>query len=129
MMSMQVTLTLPDAIYAEASHVAKRRKRDVVEVLTDALQREFAPLPVHPRRREMLREIEAFKQLHPTLVTRYLGQFVAVFSGQVIDHDADIVALKYRVSKKHLHEIVLIRQVEEQASRDITLRNRLGDDL
>jgi len=37
------------------------------------LQRNFAPFPVHKHRATMLREIDAFRKMHPQLVSHYSG--------------------------------------------------------
>ena len=56
-------------------------------------------------------EAQAFVQLHPQLIQQYLGQFVAIFNGQLIDHDEDFETVFLRIQKKYQDEVVLIRQV------------------
>lgn len=56
-------------------------------------------------------EAQAFIHLHPQLVSQYLGQFVAIFEGQLVDNDEDFETLFFRIQKKYPDEVVLIRQV------------------
>ncbi len=111
-MDTQVTLTLPEPVYREAQKVAQATHRDVQDVLTEALARTFQPLPVHEDRPAMLREIEAFRAMHEQLVEEYIGEYVAVYQGEVVDHDPDPVALSLRVQAQYPGKTVLRRKVE-----------------
>jgi len=56
-------------------------------------------------------EARAFERMHPQLVEQYLGQFVAVHDGQVVDADVDFEALFLRLQKRFGDIPVLIRLV------------------
>ena len=56
-------------------------------------------------------EIQAFERMHPQLVKQYLGQFVAVHEGQIVDADVDFEALFLRLEKRLGDVPVLIRPV------------------
>ncbi len=111
-MSKQVTLTLPEPVYQRAQQVAASTRRDIHEVLSEALAQTFRPFPVDKNRELMLREIEAFRNLHPQLIRQYPGEYVAVYQGQVVDHDSDPVALLKRINQKYPDKVVLRRKVE-----------------
>ena len=64
----------------------KIRRRDVVE--DEALVRERA----------------AFTALHPTLLTQYPGEYVAIHNGALVDHDKDGLTLSLRVHQRFPHE-------------------------
>jgi hypothetical protein len=53
--------------------------------------------PSHPNREAMRNEINAYHRMHASLVSTYLGQYVAVFEGKVVDHDTDPIALPKRM--------------------------------
>ena len=72
------------------------------------------PNPVNENREAMLREVEAFKVMYPRLVEQYLGQYVAIYQGQVVDHDQDPIALLRRVKKQYPNQVVLRRKVEKR---------------
>jgi hypothetical protein len=61
--------------------------------------------------------------MHPRLIESYLGDYVAIFQGEVIDHDEDVVALTQRIGEKLPNEVVLIRQVEKSAERILNMRS------
>ncbi|MEA3340547.1 MAG: DUF5678 domain-containing protein, partial [Chloroflexota bacterium] len=56
-------------------------------------------------------EIQAFEQMHSQLVGQYLGQFVAVHDGRVVDAGDDFEALFLRLQKHRGDVPVLIRPV------------------
>ena len=66
---------------------------------------------VRPGEEKLQAEAQAFAQLHLQLVPHYLGQFVAIFEGQLVDNDKDFETLYLRIQKKYKDEVVLIRQV------------------
>ena len=112
-MSKQVTLTLPEPVYQRAQQVAASTHRDVHEVLSEALAQTFRPFPVDKNRELMLREVAAFRALHPHLVQQYPGKYVAIYQGQLIDHDSDPVALLKRINQKYPDKVILRRKVEK----------------
>lgn len=69
------------------------------------------------------REIAAFFELHPSLVNRYPGHYVAIYQGQLIDHDADKLALFTRIEEAYPDEFVLLRPVQEQPEREFYFRS------
>jgi hypothetical protein len=49
--------------------------------------------------------------MHNQLVTQYLDQYVAIHNGELIDHDADLLALRRRIRKRFGRMPILLRQV------------------
>jgi hypothetical protein len=76
-----------------------------------------------PRQPLMENEVAAFEKLHPMLVEHYLGEFVAVHQGQVVDHDNDQIALVDRVESAYPDKVVLIRKVQEQLPPPLVFRS------
>jgi hypothetical protein len=113
-MSTKVTLYLPNHVYKEAKQVAEHTGKDVRQVLVDTLAQSIVAYPENENRRAMLHEIEAYKSLHSQLVENYLGQYAAIFQGQVIDVDPDPVALLNRIKQQYPDQVVLRRKVETQ---------------
>jgi hypothetical protein len=60
------------------------------------------------------RERAAFIALHPMLLATYPGEEVAIYGGQVVDHDKDGVALSSRIYQRFPHEFVWIAPVTDQ---------------
>ncbi len=67
----------------------------------------------HPQRDRMNREVAAFESMHEALEESYLGQFVAIRQGKVIDADADEQALIVRVRERFPADVILFRKVQE----------------
>ena len=69
------------------------------------------PLHTSPNRAAMLQEQAAYQAMLPELLAAYENQYVAVYQGDVIDHDADKIALSIRLDESHPDAVVLVRQV------------------
>jgi hypothetical protein len=88
-----------------------QEKESTVEALVEQVIRQFLRQEAEQK---MQQEAEAFQAMHADLMTRYSNQYVAVYHGQVIDHDPDQLALFLRIDQKYPDEIVLIRQVRPE---------------
>ena len=62
---------------------------------------------------------QAFERMHPQLLRQYLGQFVAVHEGQVVDADVDFEALFLRLQKRLGDVPVLIRPVNAEPTLEL----------
>lgn len=71
-----------------------------------------SPFYQDPRQPLMQKEEESFGKMHGKLVTKHLGEYVAIYQGQVVDCDPDEVRLVERIQMNYPDEIVLIRQVQ-----------------
>ncbi len=89
----------------------------------DALEDSGSVYYKNPTRDVMKREIEAYHQLHTALVATHLGEFVAIFQGQVVDHDEDPVALHQRVKTNFPEKIVLSRKVTVEPEPIVHMRS------
>lgn len=78
---------------------------------------------VHPQRHLMLQEQEAFDAMIDELRANYLGQYVAVYQGKVIDYDEDITILCNRTEESHPEQTVLIRQVLSEPEPELRWRS------
>lgn len=119
-MSTEVLLTVPDEVYDQVEQAANNAERNVVDLLLETITRTFAPPPIDPKRAQMNRNVAAYQSLHVQLVKNYLGQYVAIYQGQLVDHDADPIVLLRRVRAKYPNQVVLRRKVEPVAEREIT---------
>ena len=78
---------------------------------------------IDSNRPAMLREQSAYTAMKDKLVEQYLGQYVAIFHGQVVDHDADEVTLIRRVKQRFPGETVHVRQVTNEPERILHFRS------
>jgi hypothetical protein len=114
---------LSDPVYREAQKVAHSTQQNVHDVLADVITRSFQPFPVHENRDAMLKEIKAYKALHPQLVDQFRGQYVAIFQGEMVDHDIDPVELLKRVKQQYPDQTVLQRKVESDPDPVLRFRS------
>lgn len=124
-MSEQITITLSNEIYQQIAQLARHNRQNISDVVHDVVVRTFTPqnAPVHPARNQMLQEVEAYKRLHPALVKTHLGQFVAIFQGQLVDSDTDKQTLFFRIKEKFPNQIVLQQQVMPDADPILRFRS------
>jgi hypothetical protein len=68
-------------------------------------------------------EVEAFRAMHPDLVKQYSGKYVALYKGQLVDHDEDFQALHHRIRQRFGRQPVLLRQVTSEPERVLVIRS------
>ena len=61
--------------------------------------------------------------MHGELVEQYLGQYVAIYNGQLVDHDADPMILLTRIRSKYPNQVILRRKVERMPERELRVRH------
>lgn len=71
----------------------------------------------------LVRERAAFTALHPTLLTQYPGEYVAIHNGALVDHDKDGLTLSLRVHQRFPHEFVWIAPLKAQALEEWVVRS------
>lgn len=71
----------------------------------------------------MEQEIAAFERYHAALLRQYLHQYVAIYQGQVIDHDADQLRLLTRIDRQYPATPILIRKVEPNLPQPLRVRS------
>lgn len=124
-MGTQVTLTIPDELYHRAQRIAQSRRKDIAEVLADAivLTEETEGAVESEMDKAIERERAAYLAMHSALLEKYKGEYVAVYRGRLIDHDPDFATLYARINRQYPDEFVLIRQVETQPERTYHFRS------
>ena len=122
-MSTQVLLTVPDDLYRQVEKVADAASRNISDLLLDTITRSLSPFPVDSTRPEMLDNAAAYRSLHAQLVKHYLGQFVAIHDGQLVDHDPDPVVLLQRIRTHFPDRVVLRRKVELSVEHELHIRH------
>jgi hypothetical protein len=70
-------------------------------------------------RRKISEESKIYRQRYAELKAQYLGQYIAMHNGQVVDHDADFLALRQRVHQRFGRTPVMITLVEDVAERTL----------
>jgi hypothetical protein len=74
-------------------------------------------------RDDMDQEAEAFRRLHPDMLATIPGEYAAVYRGQLVDHDADQLALYQRIKARFEGQLILIRQVRSEVEQTIMVHS------
>lgn len=102
------TIVLESELYRRIEQVAQEDKRSVGDTLADAVRQYLWELD----RRKISEESAVYRQRFPELKGQYLGQYVAMRDGQVIDHDVDFPPLRQRIFQRFGNAPVMIARVE-----------------
>lgn len=118
-MGEQVTLTIPTNLYRRASRIAQARQQDVADVLVEAI------VLVEEAEGETAvdREEAAFRRLHPLLRQKYEGQYVAIYGGELVDHDTDQVVLFLRMRQQYPQQFIWIAPVRSTPEEIYQMRS------
>ncbi len=121
----EVTLDIPKDLYRQAQRIAQKRQQAIQDVLLESimLEDEGAGWGQPSDEEAAWREERAFQELHPQLLQRYPGEFVAILDGEVVDHDTDQVMLYKRVRKHCPGRFVLIAEVKREPVEEYTFRS------
>lgn len=110
------TVAVEPELYRRVEKAAQEFKLNVDSILADAVRRYLWELD----RRKISEESARYRQQHAELVTRYLGEYIAMRDGQVVDHDADFQVLRQRVRQRFADAPVMMTLVEPVAEPVLT---------
>lgn len=113
------TVILQTELMKQLEQVATEQAVMPDEVLETAVRTYLRQL----EREKIKAEAEAFRSMHPELAEKYLGQYVAIHDGQVVDHDQDFQSLHSRIRKRFGRQPVLLRRVEVEPESVWTFRS------
>ena len=114
-----LTVTIEGELADQVTHLAATGAQSAESLVNEAVRRYLSE-----RQREKIRaEEEAFARQRDTLRERYLGQYVAMHEGAVIDHDPDVRALHLRIFARLGHLPVLLKRVTDEPERPLIFRS------
>jgi hypothetical protein len=116
---MTTTLALQPALWEQLQQTADEQETDVIALVETAIHTYLRQI----EREQIEAEAKAYQKLYPILVQKYLGQYVAIQRGQVIDHDASFQLLHSRVRQRFGRRPVLLRRVETEPERTLIFRS------
>ena len=122
-MQKQLILSVPEELYNRIEEVATATRSEVADIALDTIAQAFSPFPTKPARADMQREIAAYRAMHAELCKDYLGKFVAIHHGKVVDADVDPVSLHMRILKNFPNKTVLVRRVLQEPERVLHMRS------
>jgi hypothetical protein len=109
------TVAVEPKLYSRVEEAALEYQVSIDEILTTALRLYLWELD----RRQISKESAIYRQRHAELKARYLGQYIAMHKGQVVDHDTDFQALRQRIRQRFGRTPVMIALVEDVAERPL----------
>jgi|ERR1035438_669617 hypothetical protein len=76
--------------------------------------------------RDFQQEAAAFDRQLPQLLERFLGQYVAVFQGEVIDHSPNWDELSQKIHQSVPNRFVLLERVVPRAEKQVVHMDGVG---
>ena len=104
------TLTLSPNLYKRAEEIAQREHTSLPEIFETALNRYLWELD----RRKISEESATYRLLHDDIKKQYLGQYIAMLNGEIVDHDPDFQALRQGVRERFGDRPILLTMVEKE---------------
>ena len=128
-MQMPLTVTLSTRISERVQKFAQQHDEELIavverildEALPESFEDQTARDEVEPDAADL--EMQAYIELHPTLKEAFLGQYVAIYQGKLIDHDMDRRALYTRIVTKYPNDFVWLSKVEAEPLRTLVFRS------
>ena len=128
-MSQQVQITLTDRLLSVWQRYARGRNQQLAEAIADFLEENppvDAPVAgnlIHETDLGIEREMAAYRAMYTSLVPEYLGSYVAIKDGELVDVDADKQQLIERINSRYGGDFVLIHPVQEEAEQILHFRS------
>ena len=109
------TIAVAPELYRRVEEASLEHKASTGEILAEAIRRYLWELD----RRKISKESNIYRQRHAELKAQYLGQYIAMHNGQVVDHDTDFQTLHQRIRQRFGRTPVMITLVEDVAERPL----------
>lgn len=110
------TVTIEPELYQRIQAARRNTRPDVL--VNDAVRRYLWELD-----REIIsQETAEYRRQHAQIKANYLGQYVAMHKGQVVDHDADFTTLRQRIRQRFGRTPIMMTLVEETPDPEFTRR-------
>ncbi|MBI1879477.1 MAG: hypothetical protein HYR94_14870 [Chloroflexi bacterium] len=117
-----MTINLKSETLHELEEIASQYGLEADDLLNKALKnyrRQLEEAKIETEKQQFLSQYAQLKQI-------YLGQFIAMHQGQVVDHDSNFEILHRRIRQKYGREAILMRRVEEEPDRPLMWRSPRG---
>lgn len=114
-----MTVNIKSETLNELEEIASQYGLEADDLLNKALKnyrRQLEETKIEAEKQHFLRQ-------HSLLKKNYLGRFIALHHGQIVDHDQDFETLHRRIRQKYGREAILMRRVEEEPDRPLVWRS------
>jgi predicted transcriptional regulator len=113
------TITVEPEIYEQLEAVAEEKQAKTEQIAEEALKRYLW----EQNNQKISRESALYREQHSEIKKQFLGKFIAMHQGQIVDHDSDFQILFKRIRERFGNTAVMITNVEEEP---YTILNRKG---
>lgn len=114
-----ISIAIRDDLIRSAEKFAQEQGTDVASLVNQWVERELALA----REQKIREESVLFRAQHSALQAKYPGEYVAMRSGEVLDHGADMSALYLRIRDRFGDEPVLIAPVTDTPTPTYHMRS------
>lgn len=126
-MTQNITVPLTDRTYRRIKQWAEARQQNVGDAIADFLTENLVDdvliVPPAAADERVEREKAAYLRLYPRLKAQYAGQYVAIYNGQLVDHDVEYGALFERIDDRYPDTFVWLTRVEDEPIGTIEFRS------
>ena len=126
-MTVYVNVPLSQSVYEQVKQLAKQRQQPIEDViashLIDTLPSVDDGTTQNIPDSNLAREKAAYIQLHPQLKQTHMGQYVAIYQGQLIDSDTDYGTLFEHIDDQFPDTFVWLTQVKEEPIDTLEFRS------
>lgn len=112
------TVTIEPDLYDRASQTARRLNSSIEDVFAEAMKRYLWDLA----RAKIAQESHTYRLLHTELKTKYLGEYIAMHEGEVVDHDTNFQSLRQRIRQRYGNTAIMMTRVEHNNEPILTRR-------
>ncbi len=112
------SITLDSELYNRISLVAEQGEKTTEELVSEATKRYLWEISRH----KISEETAVYHTKHTQLKEQYLGSYIAMKQGEVVDSDKDFQTLQDRVRQQYKDEAVMITLVSEMAVSSLIRR-------
>ena len=106
-------ISLAPELYRQVEAMAEARNLSADDILAEAVRGYLW----RSQRAKISVETRIYRERHAELRPQYLGQYIAMDNGQVVDHDIDFNDLHKRIRDRFGRSPVMITKVEEEPER------------
>jgi len=110
------TVAIESDLYKRVEEAAMEHRASVGEIFAGAVRLYLWELG----RRKVSKESKIYRRRYAELRDLYLGQYIAMRDGQVVDHDRDFQTLCQHMRRRFGRAPVMITLVEDMAERPLT---------
>lgn len=112
------TLAIGSELYERVEEAAHEQDASVDDLMTEALHHYLWDL----ERSKISEETQLYHQNYTELKKKYMGKYIAMRDGQVVDHDQEFIMLRKRIRERFGRKPVMITLVEDTVEPPLVRR-------